>query len=422
VNAETRADRLARALIVQLLGRMRGGTIDLTDAHGGGRFGDGSGAEGVELLSASVHVNDPRVYTRVLRAGSVGLGDAYARGWWDTDDLAAFLRLLHRRLARTHAARDRVHRWARPFADPIARRRRPDSVRDVRNVRAHYDLGNEFFEQLLDETMSYSCAVFDDDGASLARASLAKMDRLIALLELGPGGDLLEIGTGWGGFALHAAAQTGCSLTTTTISRRQYEYARARVRGAGLDDRVTVRDDHYRDLRGTYDGIVAIEMIEAVDWREYDAFFAHCRRLLRPDGALALQAITVPDSAFDRTKRRTDFIKAEIFPGGCLPSLGALTAAAARHGFTLTHADDIGLHYGETLRRWRANLGRSRDALRALGFDEQFVRRWEFYLAYCEAGFDERYLHDFHLLYTAPAWRPRALRSTSAPSASLATR
>jgi cyclopropane-fatty-acyl-phospholipid synthase len=402
--------RLARAVVVQLLKRFSGGTVRLVDRLGDTRFGNDTAPHASPRVDVTVRVRDTRVYSRILHDGSVGLGESYADRWWDTDDLTAFLRLAHRNLARTHNARDRVHRWLRPAVDPVARRRRTDKDRDARNVRAHYDLGNEFFQRILDDTMMYSCAVFERSTDSLADASVHKLDRLANLLALAPGDRVLEIGTGWGGFAVHAATHYGCDVTTTTISQRQYEYAQRRVKNTGLEDRVTVLADDYRDLTGTFDKIIAIEMIEAVDWREYDMFFAHCRRLLDDAGALAMQAIVVPDESFDRTKVHTDFIKTAIFPGGCLPSVRALTAAANSNGFSRAHEADIGLHYGETLRRWRQNLIDARDGLGQHGLDERFVRLWEFYFSYCEAAFEERYVRDVQLLYTAPAWRPPALR------------
>ena len=279
-------ERLARAVVRQLLKRLAGGTVHLIDPVGDARFGDATAPRTSPPIDVTVHVRDSRVYSRILQEGSVGLGESYADGWWETDDLSGFLRLAHRSLARTHTARDRMHRLLRPVVDPVARRRSPDKDRDTRNVRAHYDLGNEFFQRILDDTMMYSCAVFERPTDSLAEASVQKLDRLANLLALAPGDRVLEIGTGWGGFAVHAATHYGCHVTTTTISRRQYEFAQQRVRNAGLEDRVTILADHYRDIGGTFDKIIAIEMIEAVDWREYDNFFAHCRRLLDDAGAL----------------------------------------------------------------------------------------------------------------------------------------
>jgi cyclopropane-fatty-acyl-phospholipid synthase len=370
----------------------------------------------LEHVRAHVEVHDPRVYERVLRNGSVGLGESYADGWWDTDDLAGFLRQALDGLRPLHAPQDRAHRLVSPVVDPIARMRRASPARDIRNVRAHYDIGNEFFRRVLDETMAYSCAIFAAPDTTLADASRAKFDRIARMAGLAPGDRLLEIGTGWGGFALHAAEHYGCQVTTTTISQRQFDFARARVRRAGLEHRITVLDADYRDLRGPFDKVVSIEMIEAVDWREYDTFFEHVRELLTDDGVLAMQAIVVPDRSFDRLKRRTDFIKAAIFPGGCLPSIGALSAAAhGCGGLALHDRTDIGLHYAETLRRWRANLDDLAPELPALGLDARFARLWRFYFAYCEAGFEARHISAAQLTYAAPgALASRAARVTRA--------
>ena len=401
----------ARTIVEQMLHRVVGGTVALS-GPGTGRtravFGDPAARDAAASVAVEVTVHDSRVYERVLRQGSVGLGEAYADGWWDADDLTAFLRLSLRSLRPTHARRDRFHQLVTPMVDPVLRLRRPDPARDARHVRAHYDLGNDFFAQLLDETMAYSCAVFDRPGISLADASREKFDRLARLLDLRPGDRLLEIGTGWAGFALHAAQRYGCLVTTTTISQRQYEHACTRVAAAGLEDRVTVLDQDYRELRGTYDKAIAIEMIEAVDWRDYPAFFEQVRGSLTDDGALAMQAIVAADDSFDRLKRGSDFIKAAIFPGGCLPSVRALTTAAASEGgLTLQAHTEIGTHYAETLRRWRANLDETGGDLSRFGLDERFRRLWTFYLAYCEAGFDERYIGAVQLLYGTPGFAAR---------------
>ena len=232
--------RVARVVVLKLLERLTGGTLRLVDPFADERFGAETTPHTAPPIDVTVRVRDVRAYPRILQEGSVGLGESYADGWWDIDDLTGFLRLAHRNLARTHPARDRIHRRLRPVVDPVARRRRVDKDRDARNVRAHYDLGNDFFQRILDETMMYSCAVFERPTASLAEASVHKLDRLANLLALAPGDRVLEIGTGWGGFAVHAATHYGCHVTTTTISPRQYEFARQRVKDAGLEDRVTV--------------------------------------------------------------------------------------------------------------------------------------------------------------------------------------
>jgi cyclopropane-fatty-acyl-phospholipid synthase len=405
----------ARVLAHRMLTQVRGGTLRVSDPHGTRAFGR-PGRTTQPPLEAAITVHDPRFYARLLAERSIGLGESYADSWWDADDLTSVLRLAHRSLSRAHPVLDRVHRMITPAVDPFARRR-PDRQRDRHNVRAHYDLGNDLFRRVLDATMMYSCAVFDAPGQTLEDASRAKLDRLASLLELGSDDHVLEIGTGWGGFAIYAAREHGCHVTTTTISAEQYQHAQRRVQEAGLEHRVTVLDADYRDLDQQFDKVVAIEMIEAVDWREYDTFFERCRALVTDDGLVVLQAITVPDASFDRTKRTTDFIKAAIFPGGCLPSVNVLGDAAARHDLTLTRRDDIGLHYAETLRRWRANLDAARPELATLGYDERFARQWDFYFSYCEAGFEERYVGDAQLLFVAPdraALRPRRAEPTAA--------
>ena len=384
-----RRTRTARVIVTRLLNHLRGGVLDLVDPLGHSQFGDHDRLSSGTSINARIDIHDPRVYERLLREGGIGMGESYADGWWDTDDLAGILRLALRSLQPLNVRRDTLHRLATSLIDPIARLRPADPHRD-----APADVG-------LGAGRRYSCAIFDAPGITLADASTAKFDRLARTLDLSPGDRLLEIGTGWGGFALHAAEQYGCVVTTTTLSPAQYEYATERVRAAGLDKRITVLDRDYRDLCGTFDKAVAIEMIEAVDWRDYDSFFESMRRRLSDDGALAMQAIVVPDPSFDRLKRHTDFIKAAIFPGGCLPSIGALTDRANRNGLALRDVDHIGRHYGETLRRWRANLHEIKAELPALGLDTRFGRLWDFYFAYCEAGFDEHYIGAAQLLYSA---------------------
>lgn len=274
------------------------------------------------------------------------------------------------------------------------------------NIAAHYDLSNEFFAQFLDETMTYSCALFPHPGASLREASLAKIERLCDRLELTESDHLLEIGTGWGAFALHAAARHGCRVTTTTLSRRQYEFARARVEQAGLAGRVEVLLKDYRDLTGTYDKLVSVEMIEAVGHAYYPTFFRSCQGLLAPHGRMALQAITIADELYDEARRSVDFIQAHIFPGSCIPSVTALLSAATRASdLRLERLEEIGRHYVPTLAAWRANLRARWSAAKALGFSEECLRAWEFYFVYCEGGYAEGQLGDVHMLFTRPAAR-----------------
>jgi cyclopropane-fatty-acyl-phospholipid synthase len=275
-----------------------------------------------------------------------------------------------------------------------------------RSIAAHYDLGNELFELMLDPLMMYSCALFERPGMTLAEASLAKLERICERLDLGPDDHVLEIGTGWGGFAVHAAATRGCRVTTTTISREQHDRAVERVREEGLEHLVTVLLDDYRDLEGTYDKLVSIEMIEAVGWRRFGTFFECCSRLLAPHGAMLLQAITIDDRAYEVEKAGSSFANTYVFPDGCLPSLEVMFRCVARR--TDMHAvglEDLTPHYAETLRRWRANFERNLERVRELGYDHRFQRLWTLYLCWCEAGFAERRIGDVQLLLAKPRHR-----------------
>jgi len=401
-------DRAARAVLWKLLGRMGSGLVTI-DEDGGHRSEFGTSRPdryGRPAISVHARVHDGRTYRAVLSGGSAALGEAYLRGWWDVDDLTGFLRLLSREVHRYDPARNGVARTAGRGLDRLRSMRPQDKHRDRANIRAHYDLGNDFFSLMLDETMMYSSGYFTDASTSLAEASTAKLDRLCRRLDLGPDDRVVEIGTGWGGFAVHAAATYGCRVTTTTISQAQFEYATARVAAACLAGLVEVRHDDYRDLTGTYDKLVSIEMIEAVDWRELDTFFSTCQRLLTPDGIVGLQAIVIPGQRYERAKNTEDFIKAFIFPGGCLPSIEAITRVSGRAtDLTLTDVDDFGLHYAETLLRWKANVDARADELPALGLDDEFRRMWDFYLAYCEAAFDEREISVVQCVLARPGAR-----------------
>jgi len=389
-------DRAARAATLALLRRLRHGSVTVVEEAG--RRHD-VGVASSDDPRATVTVLSPAAWRAVLTGGSVGLGLSYAYGWWDTDDLVALVRIAARNT-------DGLPRVRAPRVGGVG----ADKELDRRNIRAHYDLGNEFFSLFLDETMTYSCAVFESPATTLADASRAKLDRICRKLALGPDDHVVEIGTGWGSFAVHAACRFGCRVTTTTISDRQYEFASKRVADAGLADRVTVRHDDYRDLTGAYDALVSIEMIEAVDWRQYDTFFAACAGLLRPEGRMGLQAIVVADQRFEQSKRRTDFIKGVIFPGSCVPSIEAITRSVTRAtDLRIVDLEDIGRHYAETLNRWRENLGKAHDAVLDLGLGEAFLRMWDFYLAYCEAGFLERRVSDVQLVLARSGWRAPAL-------------
>ena len=342
--------------------------------------------------------------------GSRGLAEAYARGLWDSPDLTALVRLA----ARNAAGLDRLRARIAPVRVPVQRARayvrRSTRDRRRRDIAAHYDLGNELFSRMLDRTMSYSCAVFDEGARTLEDAQVAKLDLICKKLELRREDHLLEIGTGWGALAIHAASTRGCRVTTTTISREQYDHAVGAVRAAGLQGLVTVLLEDYRDLTGRYDKLVSIEMIEAVGWRHIGAFFAKCSELLAPNGAMLLQAITIDDRAYEVEKASRSFINTHIFPGGCLPSLEVIARNVARRtDMQVVALEDLTLHYVETLRWWQGNFVARADELAALGYDERFRRLWTLYLNYCEAGFAERRICDVQITLAKPRSRPSGM-------------
>jgi cyclopropane-fatty-acyl-phospholipid synthase len=387
---------LARRALTARLALLRHGRLVLRDGAALSNWGEAASAP-VELV-----VRDPRFYTAVAFGGAVGAGEAFIEGWWTTDDLTGLVRLL----LRNREALDGLETGSARLVQPVRRllhAMHQNTRRGARrNIRAHYDLGNDFFELILDDTLTYSCGLFDRPGASLRDASVAKYARMAALLDLRPEDHVIEIGTGWGGFALHAASRHGCRVTTTTISEEQFRLATRRVAEAGLTDRVTVLRQDYRDLRGTYDKLVSIEMIEAVGHEHYPTFFAQCAALLAPSGRAAIQAITIDDARYDAARREVDFIKRYIVPGGCIPSRSVLRQAAAGAGLALVQADEMGLHYAETLRRWRGNMHANRERIAALGMDERFQRMWEFYFCYCEGGFLEQVIGTAQMVFARP--------------------
>jgi cyclopropane-fatty-acyl-phospholipid synthase len=393
-------DATARALVGAVLGRTRGGEIEVVEDGRSRVFGEPTD------LRATVRINDPAAWRGPLN-GSIGLGESYVDGLWETDDLVALIQIAARSLSRQH----------RGVSAAVARSRAafhrlrglvPENTKGGAraNISAHYDLGNDLFASFLDPTMMYSCAYFPEEGASLEEAQLAKLDRICERLQLGPDTHLLEIGTGWGGMAMHAARTTGCRVTTTTISRAQHELATQRVREAGLEDRITILLEDYRDLEGTYDRLVSIEMIEAVGWQYFDTYFKTCDRLLADDGLFLLQAITVDDRLYEMEKASKSFANTHVFPGGCLPSLRRIAESVG----SVTEMreiwlDDITAHYPPTLADWRERFFAAWDKLRHHGYDERFKRLWDFYLSSSEAGFRERRIGDVQVLFAKPSFR-----------------
>jgi cyclopropane-fatty-acyl-phospholipid synthase len=351
-------------------------------------------------------VRDARLYRELLLAGGLGAAHAYLEGRWESSDLVSLVRLF----ARNRSARERLRRqvaWLGRLAAPFLRRLRDNSLRGSRrNIAAHYDLGNDLFRLFLDDSMTYSCALFERPDATLEEAQLAKIARLCERLQLGPDDHLLEIGTGWGALALYAAERYGCRVTTTTISKAQRQEAERRVRAAGLDHRVRVLGTDYRQLEGKYSKIVSVEMVEAVGLARMPDYFAALDRLVEPDGLVALQVITIADRNFDAAARSVDFIQQYVFPGSAIPSLSFLLGSAARASrLTPIQVEDLTLHYAQTLRAWRQRFESRLGEVRALGYDERFVRLWRYYLAYCEGGFLERVIGDAQILFAGPRFR-----------------
>jgi cyclopropane-fatty-acyl-phospholipid synthase len=391
---------IARRIVFSLLRRIESG--QLTVVEDGRRFVFGRGCP-----QATVVVRSPKVWPALARGGR-GLGEAYVAGLWDSPDLTAVFEVAARNLAGIDELRRRLTLLREPYQRGRALLVRNTPARSRDDISRHYDLGNDLFALMLDETMMYSSAIFTRRDMTLAEASRAKLERLCGKLDLRASDHVVEIGTGWGGFALYAASTRGCRVTTTTISREQREYAAARVRAAGLSDRVTVLGDDYRELRGSYDKLVSIEMIEAVGWKDFGTFFARCAELLRPDGAMALQAITIDDRLYEVEKASKTFIRSYVFPHGCLPSLEVISRSVARRSdMRIVDLEDLTPHYAETLRRWRANFDGAAQRLAELGYDERFQRLWRLYLCFCEAGFAERRISDVQIVLAKPRWSGR---------------
>lgn len=361
-------------------------------------------------LRAEIRVSDPAVWGLVAGNGSIGAGEAYIHGYWSTPDLTAVIRIFVANLDVLDAMEGGLARLGRPLVQGLHWLNRNTRQGSRRNIAAHYDLGNDLFEQFLDSTMMYSAAMFRNEDDSLEQAQLNKLERICQKLALQPSDHLLEIGTGWGSMALYAASHYGCRVTTTTLSREQHAYTERRIREMGLQDRVTLLLEDYRDLKGQYDKLVSIEMIEAVGHRYLPTYFEQCARLLKPDGLMLLQAITIRDQRYEQACSSVDFIQRYIFPGGALPSVQKMLDVVTRHtDFNLHHMEDFGLHYARTLRLWHENLRQARQRLEQLGYDDYFYRLWEFYLCYCEGGFLERTIGTAQLLLAKPAARPAPL-------------
>ena len=393
-------DKICRPLLFSRLQKIEIGHVKIVDQLGEQLFGK---AEHSGELSVEIKVEDPRFYSDIAFGGTVAAGEAYMQGYWSCNNLTGLVRIM----LRNRQVMDQVEGGFSLFKAPILRfihwLNRNSQAGSRRNIEAHYDLGNEMFELFLDPTMMYSCAYYPDSQTDLNEASTAKLQRICEKLQLSESDHVVEIGTGWGGFAIYAATHYGCKVTTTTISKQQYEIARQRVIAAGLEDKVTLLLEDYRDLSGSYDKLVSIEMIEAVGHQYLETYFAKCSALLKPDGIMLIQAITIQDQFYDQAIKSVDFIQRYIFPGGFIPSVTAISNAVKKSTDTrLFQMEDIGPHYASTLRDWRKNFFNNIEQIKGLGYSNQFIAMWEFYLCYCEGGFLERTLGTSHMVFIKP--------------------
>lgn len=391
--------RIARSIVVGRLRATTFGELTVIDDDGAQTFGHGESGP-----RATVRIHDPSAWTAIALGGSLGAGESYVDGLWSTDDLVSTVRILLRASVRLSNLDGGGIGLVRSTLDGLYHRFRRNTKRGSRrNIADHYDLGNDFYRLWLDESMMYSSAMFERDDMTLERAQRARLDRIGKKLALSPNDHLIEIGAGWGGLAIHTAVCFGCRVTTTTISQEQYDLACERVRQAGLSSRITVLLEDYRDLRGRYDKLVSIEMIEAVGAEYLETFFGTIGRLLESDGLALLQVITIPDDRFAASVGRVDFIKRHIFPGGQLPSLHAMSDAWRKTSdLRLTHYEDFGDHYARTLHEWRHRFHSRLCDVEALGYSKGFERMWDFYLASCEGAFLERHCGVAQLLLARP--------------------
>lgn len=402
VAAYTRLDRLLRARVLRQLDALQGRAVALDDALGSERVGRASG----DAPPLRLRIHGPGFYRALAGYGSVGAAEAFMEGDWDCDDLVGLVQLLVRNRDLLDAMEGGLAR-----AGGLAMRawnalRRNTRNGARRNIAAHYDLGNAFFGLFLSDDLMYSSALYAGADDSLDAASTRKLERICEKLRIDAHDHVVEIGSGWGGFALYAARTRGCRVTTITISSEQHALATQRIADAGLGDRVSVRLSDYRDVRGQYDKLVSIEMIEAIGPQYMETYFATLSRLLKPEGLALMQAITIEDHRYQQALRSVDFIKRHVFPGSFIPSIAAMLAAKTRSSdLALVHLEDFGPSYARTLCAWRQRFLARRAEVRELGYDERFVRMWEFYLAYCEGGFRERSIGVAHLLMARPGWR-----------------
>ena len=393
-------DQFAKKIFLSKFEQICHGKLTVKEGRSEYVFGDNK--SGLPLC-ATITVHEPSFYSDVIFGGTVGSGEAYMARTWDCQQLTDLVRIIVRNQHVLDSIDGGFGKLMLPLHKVFHRLHRNSLSGSRKNIEAHYDLGNEMFELFLDPTMMYSSGIFENENVTMEQASLAKLDRICQKLQLTENDHVLEIGTGWGGFAIYAAKNYGCKVTTTTISEEQYNYAKQQIEKQGLTEKITLLCEDYRKLSGSYDKLVSIEMIEAVGHAYYKNYFQHCSKLLKPDGMMLLQSITIADQRYQTAKKEVDFIQRYIFPGGCLPSVNIIADNVTKHtDMRFYQLEDIGQHYATTLARWRERFFNNLQHIHNLGYSETFSRMWEFYLCYCEGGFKENSIGTIQLLLTKP--------------------
>lgn len=393
-------DQWSKKIVLKRLQAFTRGRLHIVE--GGERHIIGQSDDQAEL-QATIVIHRASVYRDLLFNGTTGCGEAYMRGDWESPDLVALIRLMCQNMDALYRFNSGWAKFSDIFSSMTHRLRINNKKNARRNISAHYDLGNDFFSLFLDESMMYSSAIYPEPDMPLEEAARYKLEHICQRLQLKPEDHLLEIGTGWGGMAIYAAKHYGCRVTTTTISKEQYAHAVAEVKAQGFDDKITVLLDDYRDLEGRFDKLVSIEMIEAVGPQYYPHYFSTCSRLLKEDGLMLIQAITMPDQRYHVTSNSADFIQLYIFPGGHLPCPSVMAKHVAKDtDMQIVGIEDITLDYAKTLQAWRERFFEKLSVVKSQGYDDVFIRMWDFYLSYCEGGFRERTIGTIQMLIAKP--------------------
>jgi cyclopropane-fatty-acyl-phospholipid synthase len=404
VPAKGQLSKIARKLVHNQLLRLHTGCFQIEED--GEVFSFGQGIAETQLVARLV-VHDASCYGEIMTGGTIGAAESFMTGDWSSPNLTMLVRVMVRNMDILDQIEGGLALISKPLLKGFHYFNQNSAKGSRRNIAAHYDLGNDLFEAFLDSTMMYSSGVFPAADASMEEASLNKLKIICEKLQLTNNDHVVEIGTGWGGFAIYAAKNYGCKVTTTTISQQQFNLAKQRVEEAGLQDKITLLLEDYRDLKkdyaGQFDKLVSIEMIEAVGWKFYNTFFSHCGALLKPEGIALIQAITIVDQRYDQARKDVDFIQRYIFPGSCIPSITALVNASTdASDLNLVQAQDFGSHYARTLKIWQDTFNEKSQQISELGYSDDFKRMWQFYLSYCEGGFEERTIGVNHLVFAKP--------------------